>query len=57
MKESKTSIFVRKYEMFKMEEDKSVEDMFGRFQKLINTLRDFETNTLRMYILKLKERF
>jgi hypothetical protein len=42
VKESKTSIFVRKYEMFKMEEDKSVEDMFGRFQELVNTLRVFD---------------
>nr|KYP31554.1 hypothetical protein KK1_048052 [Cajanus cajan] len=38
VKRNKLSLLVRKYELFKMEENKSIQTMFGRFQTIVNEL-------------------
>nr|KYP37655.1 hypothetical protein KK1_041146 [Cajanus cajan] len=35
---NKLSLLVRKYELFEMEENESIQNMFGRFQTIINEL-------------------
>ena len=39
VRESKISILVHQYELFKMEEQESIDQMFGRFQTITNNLR------------------
>ena len=39
VKESKISILVHQYELFKMKEDESIDQMFGRFQTITNGLK------------------
>uniref|UniRef100_A0A151UIK3 UBN2 domain-containing protein n=2 Tax=Cajanus cajan TaxID=3821 RepID=A0A151UIK3_CAJCA len=38
VKRNKLSLLVRKYELFEMEENESIQTMFGRFQTIINEL-------------------
>nr|KYP55116.1 hypothetical protein KK1_001321 [Cajanus cajan] len=38
VKRNKLSLLVRKYELFEMEENESIQTMFGRFQTVINEL-------------------
>nr|KYP57650.1 hypothetical protein KK1_003917 [Cajanus cajan] len=38
VKHNKLSLLVRKYELFEMEENESIQTMFGRFQTIINEL-------------------
>ena len=39
VRETKASMLVRQYELFKMEADESIENMFGRFQTLCHGLK------------------
>ena len=41
MKESKINILVHKYELFKMEINESITEMFTRFTDIINGLKSF----------------
>ena len=38
MKETRTNIFTRNYELFKMKKDESISQMFTRFTTIINSL-------------------
>nr|KYP37438.1 hypothetical protein KK1_041376 [Cajanus cajan] len=38
VKRNKLSLLIRKYELFGMEENESIQTMFGRFQTIINEL-------------------
>ncbi|XP_020209697.1 uncharacterized protein LOC109794666 [Cajanus cajan] len=38
LKRNKLSLLVCKYELFEMEENKSIQTMFGRFQTIVNEL-------------------
>ena len=42
MRELQASLMVAEYETFKMKEDESIDEMFGRFQIIINGLRNLE---------------
>ncbi|KAJ8760620.1 hypothetical protein K2173_015287 [Erythroxylum novogranatense] len=39
VKESKISILVHQYELFRMEDEESIDQMFGRFQTIVNGLK------------------
>nr|KYP42209.1 hypothetical protein KK1_036393 [Cajanus cajan]KYP52314.1 hypothetical protein KK1_025790 [Cajanus cajan] len=38
VKRNKLSLLARKYELFEMEENESIQTMFGRFQTIVNEL-------------------
>ena len=38
VKENKVSLIMHKYELFKMEEEESIEEMFDRFNDILNGL-------------------
>ena len=42
VRQAKVSLLVAEYETFKMKEDESIDEMFGRFQVIINGLRNLE---------------
>ncbi|XP_057445862.1 uncharacterized protein LOC130738000 [Lotus japonicus] len=42
VRQAKVSILVAEYETFKMKESESIDDMFGRFQTIVNGLRNLD---------------
>ena len=41
IREAKVTIFVHQYELFKMKDDKSIEDMYSKFQTLVSGLLSY----------------
>ncbi|XP_019246518.1 PREDICTED: uncharacterized protein LOC109226178 [Nicotiana attenuata] len=41
VKETRINRLIRDYELFQMKEDESIEDMFGRFRKIVGDLKSF----------------
>nr|XP_009597682.1 uncharacterized protein LOC104093616 [Nicotiana tomentosiformis] len=41
VKETRINLLIRDYELFQMKDDESIEDMFGRFSKIIGDLKSF----------------
>ncbi|XP_057426024.1 uncharacterized protein LOC130719414 [Lotus japonicus] len=42
LRQDKVSLLVAEYETFKMKENESIDDMFGRFQTIVNGLRNID---------------
>ncbi|XP_057418480.1 uncharacterized protein LOC130712678 [Lotus japonicus] len=42
VRQAKVSLLVAEYETFKMKENESIDDMFGRFQTIVNGLRNLD---------------
>ncbi|XP_057444269.1 uncharacterized protein LOC130736454 [Lotus japonicus] len=42
VRQTKVSLLVAEYETFKMKENESIDDMFGRFQTIVNGLRNLD---------------
>ncbi|XP_057450566.1 uncharacterized protein LOC130742474 [Lotus japonicus] len=46
VRQAKVSLLVAEYETFKMKESESIDDMFGRFQTIVNGLRNLDLTAI-----------
>ena len=52
VKENKISLLVHKYELFKMEEDESIQEMFDRFNDILNCLKSLGKSYINSEIMR-----